>query len=289
MAIASLIGAGGVVLFSMSLGEKKKEKANQAFNISIILLILTAIIFTGGFLLFLDPILKILGTNDQLFSYAKQYIQIIIFGTIFQNIALGLNSFIRADGYPKTAMFSMILGAIINIILDYIFIIVLKLGIASAAWATIIGQFCSAIFIIIKLMLDKENCKIQLFKTKIELNIVKIIFQYGFATFIVQIGGMILNVVLNKNLIKYGGNLAISSMGIINSIAQMVVLPVLGIMQGAQPIISYNYGAKKFKRVWDTLKFAILISTLIMIFLFRPNNLILKTNNRIIYKRNRIN
>ncbi len=268
MAIASLVGAGGVVLFSIALGEKNKQKANQAFNTSFILLIIVAILFTSVFLIFLDSILSLFGTDIQLFQYAKEYIQVIIIGTIFQNIALGLNNFIRADGYPKTAMFSMIIGAIINIILDYIFIIIFKWGIASAAWATVIGQFCSAMFIIIKLSLNKENCKIKLFKTKLDINIIKTIFQYGLAAFIVQVGGMFLNIILNKKLIQYGGNLAVSGMGIINSLAQIVVLPVLGIMQGAQPIISYNYGAKNVKRSWDTLKVAVLMATLAMIVCF---------------------
>lgn len=265
MAIASLIGTGGVVLFSILLGKKNKEKANKVFNTSFILIILTSLILTIVFLIFLTPILQFLGTNSQLFKYAKDYIQIIIIGTIFQSLAIGLNPFIRANGYPKTAMITMSVGAIINIILDYIFIVVLKLGIAYAAGATVIGQLCSATIIIFNLFLQKENCKIKIFKTKLDFNIIKLIFEYGMASFVVQAGGMVLNIVLNKSLIKYGGNRAVSSMGIINSIATMVILPVLGIMQGTQPIISYNYGAKKIKRAWNTLKISSIIATIAMI------------------------
>lgn len=265
MGIAILFGSGGSILFSINLGKKEEEKAKQMLGSSTMLLIISSILLTIFGLLFLKPLLTFFGAEGTLFEYSKQYISIILIGAIFQNIALGLNNFVRADGHPKTSMTTMLLGAIINIILDPIFIYVFKWGMFGAALATIIGQFFSSLWVILHFTSKRCTFKIEKKYLNFTFDIFKTISVYGLSAFIIQVAGSFVNIVLNKRLVQYGGDIAVSGMGIINSIATLLILPVLGLVQGAQPIISYNYGANNKKRILDTVKLSFVIATFIMI------------------------
>lgn len=265
MGIALLFGNGGSILFSIYLGKKEEENSKKMLGVSTSLLILSSLIVTIIGIIFLDPILKLFGAEGVLFDYSKQYILVILLGAIFQCIALGLNSFVRADGHPKTSMVTMLLGAIINIILDPIFIYVFKWGMAGAAIATIIGQFFSSLWVILHFISKRCTYKIEPNYMKIDWESFKLIFTYGLSAFIIQVAGSFVNIVLNKALVQYGGDVAVSGMGIINSITTLLILPVLGLVQGAQPIISYNYGARNKTRIMQTVKLSMIIATLIMI------------------------
>lgn len=265
MGIALLFGNGGSILFSIYLGRKEEEKSKKMLGVSTSLLILSSLIVTIIGIIFLDPILKLFGAEGVLFDYSKQYILVILLGAIFQCIALGLNSFVRADGHPKTSMVTMLLGAIINIILDPIFIYVFKWGMAGAAFATIVGQFFSSLWVVLHFISKRCTYKIEPNYMEVDWESFKLIFTYGLSAFIIQVAGSIVNIVLNKALVQYGGDVAVSGMGIINSITTLLILPVLGLVQGAQPIISYNYGAGNKKRIMQTVKLSMIIATAIMI------------------------
>lgn len=181
-----------------------------------------------------------------------------------QIIGFGMNNFIRGEGNPKTAMGTMLIGAILNTILDPIFIFYFNMGIKGAALATIISQGASAIWVLHYFLGGKSLLKIRKENLKLKKDIVKEIISIGLAPFSMQIASSMVNVLLNNSLKKYGGDIAISSMGVINSITMLVLMPIFGINQGAQPIIGYNYGAKHYDRVKETLKLAILSATVIV-------------------------
>lgn len=190
--------------------------------------------------------------------------KIIIAGASLQIIGFGMNNFIRGEGNPKTAMGTMLIGAILNTILDPIFIFYFNMGIKGAALATIISQGASAIWVLHYFLGGKSLLKIRKENLKLKKDIVKEIISIGLAPFSMQIASSMVNVLLNNSLKKYGGDIAISSMGVINSITMLVLMPIFGINQGAQPIIGYNYGAKHYDRVKETLKLAILSATVIV-------------------------
>lgn len=265
MGTAMLFGNGGAILFSTYLGQKKEKEAKQVLGNSTALLLISSITLTIIGLVFINPILRFLGAEGELFKYAKEYITVIIWGAAFQCISLGLNSFVRADGHPKTAMSTMILGSVIDVILDIVFIFVFKWGMFGAALSTIIGQMVSAIWVVCHFLSKRCTYKLELKNMKLDFKYVKLIIGYGTTSFIIQVAGSVVNIVLNKLLVKHGGDVAVSGMGIISSIATIVILPVLGLVQGAQPIISYNYGAGNKERIKETLKLNMIISTIMMI------------------------
>ena len=208
-----------------------------------------------------------------MFEYAKQYIVILLFGAIFQYISMGLNNFIRADGHPKTSMTTMLIGAIVNIVLDAVFIYGLHWGMLGAAIATILGQLVSSIWVIAYFRSNRCNFKLEPKFMKIDIHTAKRVTALGISAFIIQVAGSLVSIVINKQLIKYGGDLAVSGMGIINSLATILILPVLGLVQGGQPIIAYNNGAKNKDRIVNTVKLSMIIATIIMIIGFIIVNL----------------
>lgn len=273
MGVAVLFGTGGSILFSTYLGEKREQEARKVLGTSTSLLIISAVVMTILGLIFADPVIRLLGASEQLFEYSKQYISIILIGAIFQNLSLGLNNFVRADGHPKTSMTTMLLGAIINIILDPIFIYGFHWGMYGAALATIIGQMCSSIWVIAHFRGNNCTFKLEAKYMKIDKHIAKRIFTLGISAFIVQVAGSLVSIVINRSLIVHGGDIAVSGMGIINSISTILILPVLGLVQGAQPIIAYNNGAKNKIRIVNTVKLCMIIATIIMIIGFIVINL----------------
>lgn len=178
---------------------------------------------------------------------------------------MGLNGFVRADGHPKTAMTTMLLGCIINIILDPIFIYGFGWGMFGAAFATIIGQFASSIWILSHFLSKRATYKLEFKNLKLNMKYIARITVLGLSAFIFHMAGSLMALVLNRRLLEYGGDIAVSGMGIINSVTMFAILPVLGLVQGASPIISYNYGARNKKRILSTVKLCMIISTIIMI------------------------
>ena len=268
MACAMLIGIGSTSLISLKLGEQKKDEAELIMGNGMVLLILISVLLSIFGLLFLNPLLKIFGASEAVLPYANEYLRVILYGTVFQSIGFGMNNFIRAEGNPRIAMYTMLIGAILNIILDPIFIFALQLGIGGAALATIISQAVSATWVLAYFLGSKSHLKIHVRNLRLKLYIVTKIAAIGSAPFAMQIAASLLSVIMNRSLNFYGGDVAISGMGVINSVAMLILMPIFGINQGVQPIIGYNYGAMKFDRVKTALKLGIIAATGVVTFGF---------------------
>jgi putative MATE family efflux protein len=265
IAFAMLIGMGATSLISIRLGEQKQEEAELiAGNATVLLLIISIVISALG-LIFLYPMLKLLGASPQVLPYAAEYMSIVLLGTVVAGIGMGMNNFIRAEGNPKMAMYTMIIGAIVNIILDYIFIFPLGMGIRGAAAATVISQGVSALWVLYYYWSGHSLIKIRVSNLRLEPGVVKTIMAVGMPMFVLQLTNSLQQLILNKSLGFYGGDTAIAAMGIIFSIVTLVVMPIVGINQGAQPIIGYNYGARQYDRVKEAVKTALMAATTILI------------------------
>ena len=264
MAMGMLFGVGGATLFSIRLGERKKEEAENVLGNAFVMLMIAGCTFMILGQLLLKPILLSFGAGDDILPYALDYARVILFGAVFQVVGMGMNNFIRADGSPAIAMLTMIIGAGANIILDPIFIFVFGMGITGAALATILSQAFSCTWVVLYLIGKRSRNKLRLSYMKLKLSIVARIASFGLPGALMQLANSVLNVVLNRSLIAYGGDIAISAMGIINSLQMFLVMPVIGINQGAQPIISFNFGAKKYSRIKETVKLAIISATVIV-------------------------
>jgi putative MATE family efflux protein len=265
MAFGMLVGIGGGSLLSISLGEGKKDFAESVLNNAFVLIIIVSAVLTVAGLAFLDPLLRFAGASDAILPFARSYMRIILFGVVLNSIGFGMNNFIRGEGNPKMAMGTMLIGAVLNTILDPIFIFVLDMGIAGAAWATIISQGVSAVWVLRYFMGGKSHLVLDASKMKLRRDVVLRIFAIGSAPFSMQLAASALNTILNNRLQSYGGDMAISAMGIIYSVAMLILMPIFGLNQGAQPIIGYNYGAKQYKRVIRTTELAIMAATVIVI------------------------
>lgn len=253
-AFGALVGVGASALTSIKLGEKDYKTARLVLGNVIILNLIFGILFTIACLPFLEPILYALGGSEQTVGYAKEYMFIILIGNVFTHLYLGLNAVLRSAGYPTKAMYVTIFAVGLNAVLDALFILVFKWGIAGAAWATVITQVI-ATFVLVFIFL-KQNQIVHFTKDCFKLK-KKIVFDacsIGMAPFMTNLVACLVVIIVNIQLKKYGGDLAIGAYGIINSIAFTFVMIILGLTQGMQPIIGYNYGAKLQHRVLSTLK-----------------------------------
>ncbi|MEG0641261.1 MAG: MATE family efflux transporter [Clostridium sp.] len=265
MAFGMMVGVGATALISIRLGESRLDTAQKIFGNTITLSIIISLLVTVFGIAFLDPILKLFGATGEVLVYARDYMFIILIGNIFGTTAFCLNNIIRAEGNPKIAMATMLIGALTNVILNPIFIFGLGLGIKGSAIATIISQAISAIWVIYHFYTPKSILKVNRHNLKIELPIVRGIFAIGASPFAMQMAASGITVIINKQLIHYGSDISIAVMGVINSITMLILMPLFGINQGVQPIIGYNYGAKQFKRVKKALNLAIIAATAISI------------------------
>lgn len=263
MAFSMLIGIGGNNLVSIKLGQNKKEEADKVAGNAFVLLVVVSITIAIFGSIFLKPLLNLFGASPSNFQYAYDYMKIILIGAPFQIIGMGMNNFIRGEGSPTIAMKTMLIGAITNTILDPIFIFLFKMGVEGAALATIISQALSAIWVLTYFFTGKSVLTVKKDYLKLKASIIKDILSIGVSPFSMQLAGSMVTVLLNNSLKTYGGDLANSSMAVINSIAMMVMMPVFGINQGSQPIIGFNYGAKNYDRVKETLKYAVIAATAI--------------------------
>jgi putative MATE family efflux protein len=266
MAASMLIGIGANSLFSIRLGEGRRDEVEKIMGHGLVLLFLIPGIVIVVMLVFIDPILlHILQASDAIFPLAKQYLLIILFGGVFSAVGPGLNHFIRSDGHPRTSMFTQILGAVINIILDPIFIFGFGWGIAGAAWATVISQFISFVWVMCYFNSRWTKLRFRLRNMKLDLRLSLLIMAIGFAPFAMQFAISFVNILLNRELNRWGGDVAVTSMGVVYSILILFFMPIMGLNQGAQPIIGYNYGAKKFDRVKSAYKLAVISGTVFCI------------------------
>jgi len=265
LAIGVLFGIGGATLFSIRLGQKREVDAEKVLGNSFVLLVGSGIIYMILGQIFLVPLLKLFGASPTVLPYSIEYMRVIFFGSVFQIVSMGINHFIRADGSPKIAMMTMFIGAGINIILDPIFIFGFNMGMMGAALATIIAQGVSAIWVVLHFLSKHSKAKLQIKNLVLDSVIVKKIVSLGMPGFLLQLASSLLNTLLNRNLYIYGGDIAVSGMGVINSIQTLMLMPIIGLNQGVQPIISFNFGAKKFDRVKEAIKLAITVATSIVV------------------------
>lgn len=257
-AFAALIGMGGGPLAAIKMGEKDNDGAEKIMGNAVAALVLLAIIITFVFQVYKEPVLWLFGASNNTISYAVDYIGIYLAGTIFVMIALGLNPFITTQGFAKTGMITVAIGAVLNIVLDPILIFGLNMGVKGAALATIISQGVSAIWVLVFLAGKKTILRIKLKNIRINPKIVGGMMALGVSPFIMQSTESLVLISLNTKLRMYGGDIAVTSMTVMSSIMQMITLPILGITQGAQPITSYNYGAKNFDRVRKSFKLCLI-------------------------------
>lgn len=266
-AFSSFVGAGGAPLAAISLGKGEREKSEHILGNSFSMLLLFSVTLTLLFQLGKEPLLYMFGASDNTITYAMDYITIYLWGTVFVQIALGLNLFITSQGQARTAMLSVLIGAVINIVLDPIFIFGFHMGVKGAAYATIISQAVSAAWVLWFLCSKKSSIRIRTCYLKLSRKIVKNISMLGISPFIMSSTESAISIVLNHGLQTYGGDLYVGSMTILQSVMQLLSIPIGGFTQGVQPIISYNYGAQKFDRVKKTAKLLI-SSTFLLSFLF---------------------
>lgn len=265
MAFAMLGGVGAAAVVSIKLGQHKSEIAEKVLGNTFVLLIVFSIFITVTGLIFLNPILEAFGASSETMPYAKDFATIILLGVIFQVMSMGLNNIIRAEGNPRVSMMTMLIGAIVNFIANPILIFGLGLGVRGSALSTVIAQFVSASWTIMYFTRGKSLLKLKKVNLKIDWYIVKQILAVGMSPFAMQLAASLVTITFNKSLESYGGDTAIGAMALINSVSMLILMPIFGINQGAQPIIGYNYGAKNYSRVKDTLKYSVIAATCITI------------------------
>lgn len=261
-AVSTLVGMGGAPLAAIKMGEDDNDGAEKIISNSFTMLIVLGALLTVGFLIFKEPILWAFGASEATIGFSNNYLTLYLIGTVFVQIALGMNPFINTQGFAKTGMITVMIGAVINIILDPILIFGFDMGVKGAALATILAQIISAIWVLFFLFGKKSTIKIRKKYLIPDVKIVGSIVALGISPFIMQATESLVLITLNNKLFMYGSDLAVGAMTIMSSIMQIVILPLMGLSQGAQPIISYNYGAKNHDRVKKTFKM-LLISCLI--------------------------
>jgi putative MATE family efflux protein len=273
-AFAALVSMGGAPRASIKMGMKDKNAAERILGNCTSALVIVALILTALVLLFGKQMLMMFGASENTIGYALDYMNIYAMGTIFVQLSLGLNAFITAQGFAKTSMLTVTIGAVTNIILDPILMFGFGMGVKGAALATIISQAISAVWVIWFLMGKRSQLTIRKENLKIDLKVFLPCIALGMLPFVMQATESILVITFNSSLQHYGGDLAVGAMTILSSVMQFSILPIMGLTQGAQPIISYNYGAKNLSRVKETfvllLKSTLVYSTLLwlMVMLF---------------------
>ena len=273
-AFAALVGNGGAPRASIFMGKGENDAAEKTLGNCFALQIMISVVLTAVLLIWNRDLLMAFGASENTIEYAVSYMNIYAVGTIFVQLTLGMNAFITAQGFAKTGMLSVLIGAVANIILDPIFIFGFGLGVRGAALATIISQAASCTWVLLFLFGKKTVLKIRVKNMALQKKIIFPSIALGLATFIMQASESVISVCFNSSLLKYGGDIAVGAMTILTSVMQFAMLPLQGLGQGAQPIISYNYGAKNVKRVknafWLLLKvslsYAVLLWAFIMIF-----------------------
>lgn len=261
-AFAALIGMGGSPRAAIKMGENKNSDAENIMGNCFVSLIVISVILTVIFTIWGRELLMMFGASVDTIEYGASYMQIYVIGTIFVQMSLGLNPFISTQGFAKYAMLTVLIGAISNIVLDPIFIFVFDLGVQGAAIATVISQAISAIWVMKFLSSSKSQLKIQAKYFKLQPKIILPVLALGLSPFIMQSTESLVNIALNSSLQRYGGDKAVGSMTIIGSVMQFCLMPLTGLAASAQPIVGYNFGAKKMDRVKKTFKYLI-VSALI--------------------------
>lgn len=255
LAFANLFGMGGAPLCSIARGKGDYERAEKIMGNSFFMLLISGVLLTFLLLIFKKPLLYLFGASLKTFPYANNYITIYLLGSVFVSISLGMNSFINSQGFGRIGMMTVLLGAITNLILDPLFIFTFNMGVKGAALATVISQLLSAIWVMKFLTSKKAILKLKLSNMRIDLKLTKEITSLGLSGFIMSITNGAVQIACNSTLQIFGGDLYVGIMTVISSIREVVTMPVSGLVNGSQPVLGFNYGAKKYTRVKRGIKF----------------------------------
>ena len=261
MAFTGLFGIGAVPLFSIARGKGEEKEAEKIMGNAFTLLMISSVILFIVCYLFRRSIIFLFGASEASYVYANEYLKISLFGTAFSMLVTGMNGFINAQGFPNFGMVTTVLGAVINIILDPVFIFVFDMGVAGAALATVISQIVAAAWVFRFLTGKRAILRLKRECLKPEVMRVKAIVGLGITNFVMQASNCLVQVVCNNSLQMYGGDLYVGIMTILNSVRELVMLPVMGISSGSQPILGFNYGAGKNDRVKEGIRFMTLIGS----------------------------
>ena len=254
-AFAMLIGAGGAPRTAIAMGQADKEQAEKIVGNSFTMLLIFALILTVAFWAGAPAMLRLFGASDTTLPYGLAYSRIYVLGTVFVLIVMGMNPFITAQGFAKISMLTTVIGAVINIILDPILIFGMGLGVRGAAIATVLSQAVGAVWILKFLTGEKTNLKLSRSRMKLEKNIILPVMGLGISSFVMLSTESLLSISFSSSLARYGGDLAVGAMTVITSVSQLATMPLQGICQGGQPVISFNFGAGKKDRVKEAFRF----------------------------------
>ena len=261
-AFTNLFGTGGAPLFSIARGAQQEKRAEKILGNTFSLLMCCSLVIMTLCFVFRRPVLYLFGASDASYVYADAYLKIYLLGTPFAMLSTGLNGFINAQGFPKTGMMTTLLGAVLNLILDPVFIFSLHMGVSGAALATILSQIASCIWVLHFLMGKETQLRIKKANLGVDWKLASEISSLGMAGFIMQGTNALVQIVCNTMLKIYGGDLYVGIMTVINSVREILSLPVSGLTSGAQPVLGYNYGAKRLERVCQGIRFMSVIGIL---------------------------
>ncbi len=260
IAFANLFGMGGAPLCSIERGRGNEEEAEAIMGNSFVMMVFSGLALTVLGLLFKRPMLYLFGASDTTIPYADSYITIYLLGSIFVMIGLGMNSFINSQGFGKIGMLTVLLGAVTNIVLDPFFIFVLGLGVSGAAWATILSQGISALWIVRFLTGDKAILKLRKKAFRLKRQRIMAIIGLGLSGFTMSITNSLVQIMYNASLARFGGDMYVGIMTVINSVREVISLPISGLTNSSQPVMGYNYGAGEYGRVKKAIVFMSLVS-----------------------------
>ena len=255
IAFTNLFGQGGAALCSIARGAGDKKRAENIMGNSMTMLLGGGVLIMLACYIWKKSILYAFGASDATYVYANEYLNIYLLGTVFVMVSTGMNNYINSQGFPKTGMVSIMIGAVLNIVLDPVFIFVLDMGITGAAIATVISQFVSALWVMQFLLSKKAILDLNLSSMKLRWSLMKDIMGLGLTGFILQFTNCTVHVVCNMTLSVYGGDLYVGINTVLGSIRDIFQLPIQGITAGCQPVLGYNYGAKEYQRVKEGIRF----------------------------------
>jgi putative MATE family efflux protein len=265
VAIGALIGAGAATLVSIRLGEKRAEEASYILGNTVVLNLILSSSYTVITLFFLEDILYVFGASEATMPYAKEFMQIILLGNLFLHLYMGLNNIMRSSGYPHKAMFTTLATVGINLILAPLFIFVFKWGIRGAAFATVISQFAGFIITIFHFINKSSFLHFMKGHFRLRGDIIRGIFAIGMSPFVINVCACLIIIIMNLQLVKHGGDYAVGAYGIINSVLMFVLMVILGLTQGMQPIAGYNFGALQYERVRIVFRYTVIAATCISV------------------------
>lgn len=265
MAVAMLVGLGGTSLVAISLGEDNRDKAEKILsNVCFFAGVLEVIVSVLGYAL-LRPLLTLFGTPEgQIMEYACEYMRIVLAGSVFQGIGFALNAIIRSDGNPKMAMVTMLAGAFTNIIFDWLFTMIFPLGVSGVAIATVMGQLVTMVWVLFYFT-KMGNLRLKFHNFRIDLDLMSKTVFIGLSPALMQLAMACVNILYNNLLMAHGGDVAVSAFSVYNSVMTIAIMPIFGINQGVQPIVGFNYGAKKYDRVRKAMNYGVTFATILVI------------------------